>query len=552
MSVFMKALLLGDKAEFYLDVPLYISMSRAGIMHVVAVSGLHISFLIGFIRLLFGNSKKCSYICLPLIWVFVLLVGAPPSAVRAAIMQSSLLIAPLIRRENDAIRSLLLAFVLIVIFNPTVITSISFQLSFGAMLGIVLFSGGLNRFLVRDGCSGLWRYIGGIIASSLSVMIITVPITAYHFGTVQLLSPLTNILVLWAVTVCFCGGYVSVLFGALIPAVGKVLSSIVSMFTRYIFFCANLISSIPLSNLYCSNSFIIWWVVLTYSIILLSFLAGNQLSTRIKILASSMTSITALSVVLLITPLTYQKLDGIISAVDVGQGQCIVIRSEDSCIMVDCGNNSSFFNAGVLASNYLKGSGCDKVDVLVLSHLHKDHCSGVEALLELTDVEKIVISEMASTDDELLDSIQKAAEKNGTEIVYSFSDLGLKCGTIRMNIYQPMEAGDINEQCLFTLADISGYRLLLTGDAGTTAEKAFLNRFRDDIGTIDLLIAGHHGSKYSTSEELLDAIKCSTSIISCGSNSYGHPTYETLSRLHDKGCRVLRTDLNHNVEIRIS
>lgn len=135
---FMKSLMLGDKSDLYEDLALHTAMSRAGFLHIVAVSGMHIAFLVGLIQLLFGKTLRSSILCLILIWLFVPVTGASPSAVRAAIMQSFLLTAPLVKRENDAITSLSAALGLILIINPYAAGSISLQLSFSAMAGILV------------------------------------------------------------------------------------------------------------------------------------------------------------------------------------------------------------------------------------------------------------------------------------------------------------------------------------------------------------------------------------------------------------------------------
>ena len=142
-AVFMKSLMLGDKSEFYNDDALYCAMSRAGFMHIVAVSGMHVSFLVGLLQFILGRGRRSAVICIALVWLFVLVTGASPSAVRAGFMQSMLLMAPVLRRENDAVTSLSAILALILLSNPYAAASISLQLSFGAMAGIICFSGKL-------------------------------------------------------------------------------------------------------------------------------------------------------------------------------------------------------------------------------------------------------------------------------------------------------------------------------------------------------------------------------------------------------------------------
>ena len=136
---FIKALLIGEKSDLYDDDALYVILSRAGLMHVAAVSGMHVSFLIAFLRFLFGKGKRSALVCILLAWAFVAVSGMTPSAVRAAFMQTMLLLAPLFNRENDPITSLSAALAMLLLINPFAAVNISLQLSFSAMLGIVLF-----------------------------------------------------------------------------------------------------------------------------------------------------------------------------------------------------------------------------------------------------------------------------------------------------------------------------------------------------------------------------------------------------------------------------
>lgn len=146
---FIKALIIGEKSDLYDDDALYVLLSRAGLMHVAAVSGMHVSFLIAFLRFLFGKGKRSALVCILLAWAFVAVSGMTPSAVRAAFMQTMLLLAPLFNRENDPITSLSAALAMLLLINPFAAVNISLQLSFTAMLGIVLFFERIQETLMR-------------------------------------------------------------------------------------------------------------------------------------------------------------------------------------------------------------------------------------------------------------------------------------------------------------------------------------------------------------------------------------------------------------------
>ena len=213
---FAQALMLGDKSALYaqdLDIPL----STTGIMHTVAVSGLHLAFLLGFLRLFTGNRRTTAIIGLPLMVVFVVMAGCSPSVLRAAFMTALLLFAPLLGRENDPPTSLLTALAILLAANPFAAASISLQLSFASMAGLFCVSGALHRALdarllptdtkLSRPRRKIRAFFSATTASSVGAMVFTVPLTALHFGNVSLIAPVTNLLILWLLPVAFIGCY---------------------------------------------------------------------------------------------------------------------------------------------------------------------------------------------------------------------------------------------------------------------------------------------------------------------------------------------------------
>jgi len=546
-AVFMKSLMLGEKTELYENESMHLALSRAGLMHIVAVSGMHIAVLISFIQLLMGISKRSSVICLVIVWLFVFVTGASPSAVRAAIMQSMLLMAPLFRRENDPITSLSAALALILIYNPYAAASVSLQLSFGAMAGIILFAPKLSYIFgsVVDSNRSL-RYVAGIVASSVSVMVFTVPLMAVHFGYVSLLSIVTNTLVLWAVSVCFCGGFAACIL-SVISGIGPFAAQLVSWPVRYILFISKLISSIPFSTVYLNTTSLICWLILSYGMFLLW--CTGKTSTGRKILFPTLISALLLFCATSFSRINYSSGTGIITAIDVSQGQCISVYSGDKTILIDCGNSFSLDNAGEIAGAFLQSCGRNSVDVLLLTHLHADHANGVSMLMEMAEVKMLVVSDKVSDDDMLLDEILESARRHGTEVVFAAGDMMYEIGNVKTEIYSPKTNSSGNENCLFVKVSLDEYDMLVTGDSPSADEKEFI--YEHDVDDIELLIVGHHGSRYSSCGEFIGSIGADTAIISTGYNNYGHPTYETLERLNAYGYNIYRTDLNGNIEIRI-
>ena len=550
VGVFMKALMLGEKTDFYQDLPLYARMRGAGFMHIVAVSGMHVAFLVGMIQLLFGARPMSSAAGILLVWFFVFMTGATPSAVRAGVMQTILVMAPIFRRENDGPTSLMAALALILLVNPFSCASISLQMSFSAMAGMVLLAGPLTRsMLAAFGASerSLLRVPVATVAASLAVLAFSAPLSALHFGTLALYSPLVNLLGLWAVSACFCLGWFSCLAGLILLPLGRILAAPAALLVRYLIYIAGLICRLPHHLISMAGIERKLWLVLCYVLALLGWRA--RASHRFRVLMPVSLAVAALILCLHASGLRYLRADAVAAALDVGQGECVCVLSGDTTLMLDCGG-SNLENAGETAANYLEAAGRGRLDLLVLSHLHDDHCNGVEMLLELVPVEEIILSPDADMEEGRLAAIEAAAARHGTKITRLNEDAERAFGSLRLKLFAPPPDGSENERCIISLASIGDFDMLMTGDSLKQAELDLVEKH--SLPDTELLIVGHHGSRTSTDDLFLEAIRAEDAVISVGANnSYGHPNREVLARLQAHGCNIWRTDRNGTVEIRV-
>ena len=549
-AAYFQSLLLGDRSELYQDDALYTALCRAGMMHVVAVSGMHVAVLVSFLQYLMGVGRRSSLLSLLLVWSFVLVTGGSPSAVRAAFMQSCLLLAPLLRRENDPPTSLLTALALILLVNPCAAASVSLQISFAAMAGLLL-TGGLFYAALPHGEATtlpgkLRRYLSGTLASSLGVLIFTVPLMAIHFGSVCLLSPLANVLALWTVPLCFGGGYLACALSWLWLPLGRAAAWLLAWPARFLFLAAKGISSIGFSVLYMKNRMNAVWLGLTYLLALIAW--RSPWPRRRKIAVPALLAAGALAVAQLGCVLHYRS-GGYIAVLNVGQGQSVAILSGEETMLADCGSIHSLDNAGDVAAQYLRSRGRGRVDLLVLTHLHADHVNGVLRLMAQMPVKTILMPVDPNDEDGQLEPILLSAQRNGTEVRFIAEDEAWQLGGIALRLFAPGKAGDANERCLTAAVSLGDYDLLVTGDIDKAAERELIHN--QELHDMELLIAGHHGSRYACSGELLAAIGADTAVVSVGDNNFGHPTQETLERLTAYGYNVFRTDLNGDVEFSI-
>ena len=252
---------------------------------------------------------------------------------------------------------------------------------------------------------------------------------------------------------------------------------------------------------------------------------------------------------LLLTAATFRTGEMTAAVLDVGQGQSVLLRAGNYLTLVDCGGDGPD-NAGDVAADYIQSQGLSRLDLLVVSHYHADHANGIPQLLKRVPVSAIALPDVEE-DDPLRREILALAEEREIELWFIREDTHLYLGEEQTFIIFPPvgQEGDTNELGLTVLATVGEFDVLLTGDMGGETEKLLLQQKK--LPDIELLVAGHHGSRASTTPELLRAVKPELAVVSVGQgNRYGHPAQETLERLAAAGADIYRTDLQGTVVVR--
>ena len=539
VSSFAKALLLGDTSD--LDYATKTDFTVSGIRHIVVVSGLHVSILFALSGLLSFHRRFLSVVVgFPVLLFFAAITGFTPSVSRACIMSGLMLAASLLNREYDGATSLSLAGLILLLVNPLVIASVSYQLSFASVAGIFLFSPGIRNWI--SSCFDLKKagrfkriFVGRLAASvsvTLGATVATVPLCALYFGVVSLAAVLTNLLVLWVVGGIFYGLIALCLLYPLLPAAAGLLGKILSVLIRYVLYVAKIIGDFPLSAVYTRSIYVVLWLIFVYLL-----LAAFLLSRNKKPMVFSCCAALGLCLALLLSWAEPMMDDMRFTVLDVGQGQCLLLQCDGRTYMVDCGGSSDGTAADAAAETLLS-QGVSALDGLILTHYDRDHTGGVENLLSRISVKLLVLPPAFS-------SLNLEAERT----LYAQEDLLLTSGKTEIRIYASQIPGNDNENGLCILFGTENCDILVTGDRDGFGERTLLRRA--DIPDVDVLIAGHHGSKNATCEELLSAVKPEIVCISAGrENSFGHPSPELLERLAFFGCTVYRTDLQGDILIR--
>lgn len=550
-----KALVTGDRSSLEDH---YLAMSRrAGLAHIIVVSGMHMGILAGAIHVLFRrNSRAGAALTLLLLAFFALAAGGTPSAWRAVILCGMGLLAPLAGRENDPATSLLAALFLLLLYNPFSAASVSLQLSFAAVAGIFLITPGLTRKfcpvppweeagLALRLLRRLWNGLGSSLAVTLGALLFTTPLSAVYFGIISLIGPLSNLLTLPVVSTAFLGSALAGVVGLLSPAAGRLLAIPLKLPLEYLLRLIPALGELPFAALPLHAVYLRVGGAVCYALICLFLFFPSQGKKQLLPHLCCLLLVAGASVALF--RLEYTVADLSTTVLDVGQGQSVCLSMDGETVLVDCGGSGST-NAGDAAADHLASLGVDTLDLLVLTHYHEDHANGVPQLFRRMSVRKLALPDV-ERNDPLRQEILTLAEAAGTEILWITKNgtypLG-EGGTL--TLYAPLGDGGVNERGLSVLAGANGYDVLITGDMNDAVERRLVKY--GGLPDIELLVVGHHGSRSSTCEALLEHTRPETAVISVGSgNSYGHPADETLSRLTEAGASIHRTDLDGTVTI---
>lgn len=597
----LAAMLLGERT--FLSEETQSLYKAAGALHVIAVSGLHISLLgLGLYRLLrriFDAQAPAAVISVLCMAAYVFLVGNPPSAVRAFIMFAMGLLAGYWKRTLDTPTALSLSAAIILMGNPFYIGQSSFLLSFLAILAIAVFQPALKECLalinpyhfplsrlldsrrawrlrhldpqeVTGGCHELLKKAGNGLQSSFSVWIVTLPVQLFFFSEVSLFGIFFNLLIIPLMGVILllgiAGLFLKEIFHLFTFLTGSVLTDLeitVISICRYaegIFFAIIKAGGSLADRL----SFAMWTpgkpvygkMLLAFCLLLLFCLLGNLSENgrtfpekfwkyRLGIL---------LGVILLLAGYPAHNLQ--ITFLDVGQGDGICMELPDGRVYLMDGGSSDVSKVGnYRLVPFLKAKGIRKIDAVFLSHGDADHINGIAELLEEKQMSIDCICLPAGAEQEEFVEIRDLARARNISVrTIQAGDFWENNGAKFWCLNPADVTASGNAASMVLYMEYQDFSMLLTGDLEGEGEKSVAALLRSNAITgISVLKVAHHGSKNSTKEEFLRQCSPAVAVISCGEhNTYGHPHKETLERLNDMGTVVYRTDCSGAVQITVS
>ena len=543
-AALLKAMLLGEKSGLKKEQKeLYQS---GGISHILAISGLHIS-LVGMLLYRFLRKKKRSYPFSALVSgscmvVYGLLTGFGVSAKRAVFMFLVYLGAELLGETYDVVSALALSGLLILAEQPLQLFQCGFQLSFLSVGAVALVYPALQKRLG-------WRKKAALsLLSGLSVTLFTLPCTLYWFYEWMPYAVFLNLIVIPLVPVVFLSGAAGMLTGGASVAAGMFLAGASAGVLR--FFQTLLERTEVLAG---SRAVIgqpeLWQIALYYVLVGAAVWGGKRKEKREKSRENSrenkLLRTAGIIFALCILCFPFHR-PAEVTFLDVGQGDAVFFRTEAGTTCLIDGGSTTVSDVGTYRLlPFLKSRGVSSLDYLFLSHMDADHINGAEELLK-DQFHGIPIRHLclsALPGDETRERLEKEARLFGTELCYIsrgtvFREEGAEICCLSPVKGQKKEDENANSEVL--MVEISGLRILFTGDLGEEGEQELLEAGTDLRAAV--LKVGHHGSRFSTGEAFLEAVSPNVAVISCAENNrYGHPAPETVERLEQADCRVFYT-----------
>lgn len=506
--------------------------SVTGTAHLIAVSGSHLA-IVGFViesvlqktRLSRGLQRGLLVLALAAYAVFT---GASPSAVRACCMVAATLVANGAGRRRHGLSALFVTMSIFVLLRPMVLFDMGFQLSCASVFAILCFCPYATYAL---GELGVPTGIAGMLSVTLCSQLATLPITIPAFGTFSLIAPLANAVIGPVVSLLLAVSIVLVPFSLAAPLQAWAL--VVPMIAaRCALFFEQLFAAVPGASVSVPPDSM--WIYLVPC--LLAVLLVWWPRPRVRPMA------VGLACLVLLASIPYIYWDRFappsVTVLDVGQADAILIRQGGAVALVDCG-----LDERVVAA--LVRNDVHHIDAVFVTHWDEDHWGGLSAVLEQFPVGTIAVAA-----DALEDAPGEVLNRPGVEYRQVRRGDTFNIGAFRTRVMWPFDTvdGEGNEDSLVLLLSYAqegkSLRVLLTGDAELDQEREFVH----EVGDIDVLKLGHHGSKASVDTDLLGTLKPELSIASAGKgNRYGHPSDACIDAVRDVGgafaCTIEQGDI---------
>ena len=524
--------------------------ATTGIVHILSVSGSHIALVVGIITVLGSsvarrftlNNKVVPLFAATTVTFYAVFCGLTPPVLRSLVMGLIALFAVCFGREKDAGNALLLSALGMMIYEPSLIYDLSFQLSFASTAGLVF----LNAKTVAM-MTVLPNWLAKLIAVTIAAQLGVLPFIAWYFNSFSLSSLVANVIIVPLIEGLVILGLFAACSGLLLGVVGNILMIICSLLISIVVQCTTWLAMVPGAKIYMPSIGLIGGMIYY---LFLAWVYGYKPKNMLSLLELTKrwprtSAAVMLSTVICISVYSAYPRSMYVHFIDVGQGDCtLIITPHGRAILVDTGGVvgiATDFDIGErVVVPYLKHYGVLSIDYLFLTHGHQDHAGGAAAIARALPVKNSMLSREAYS--QAVRNLVQVAQKSLFIPVYESQRIDIDGVTIQViHAASGFNVAQSNEVSSVVQVSYGKYSFLLTGDLEGKGEEEIIASGKDISSTV--LKIGHHGSKTSSTVGFLQAVAPEYAVISVGKNNhFGHPHDDTIKRLLIQDSKIYRTD----------
>jgi len=561
----ISALTIGDKTN--LEKNVIQEFRDASLSHILAISGAHFSYiilLISFINKIIKRKRLGQVSLIIVILFFMQLTGNTASVVRAGIMGIMVILASMLYRKNDFITTFSISLLIQIIYNPYVIFDIGLILSYFGTFGIVYFYQMINQRIKLK-----------ILSVTLSANLLIFPIMTYNFNMFSISFVISNFFASIILGPIIILGIISNIFR--IRIVFVLLNFLLTIFRKIVSIC----SKLPFSKIYVTTpNFFAIIIYYAFLIVIWKMWKNNKKDENYKKVLA------ILMILIIIFNINFKNFyNGIcdrllINFVDVGQGDCTLIRYKGKNVLIDGGGSlDNDYNVGEkVLLPYLLDKGIKRIDYIIFSHFDTDHCQGLIYLVGKIKIKNAIVGIQAEKYPNFKEFEQKAKNEKINVIIAKRGDKISINKNIFFDVLWPSKDNlimnnSINNNSLVCKLNYYNFTMFFTGDIEKVAEEAILNcnnnfdnnknsldsnknekesnkNKKDNILSSTIIKVAHHGSITSSTIDFLNEVNPKIALIGVGKNNkFKHPSSEVIKRLQGKKVKIYRTDEMGEIKI---